>query len=68
LLRLETRRENGVRVKSVLIALLGLGHAVVLSGWELVNAEERGRPTLVVTIRPRSRRRGHCGRCGVVAP
>jgi transposase len=54
-----------VRVKSVLIALLGLGHAVVLGGWELVTGEDRQRPTLVVTIRPWARR---CGRCGEVTP
>jgi len=58
-----------VRVKSVLIALLGLGHAVVLVAWELVTAGEEGqRPNLVVRIRPRARRRGRCGRCGAVAP
>jgi transposase len=58
-----------VRVKSVLIALLGLGHAVVLSGWELVTAgKDRQRSTLVVTVRARAGRRGRCGRCGVVAP
>ena len=58
-----------MRVKSVLIVLLGLGHAVVLSGWELVaTGEQRSRPTLVVWVRSTARRKGRCGRCGVVAP
>jgi transposase len=57
-----------VRVKSVLIALLGLGHAVVLVGWELVGGGSGDRPRLVVTIREPARRRRRCGRCGVVAP
>jgi len=58
-----------VRVKSVLIALVGLGRAVVLCGWELVAGGEDGqRPNLVVRIRPRARRRGRCGRCGAGAP
>ena len=57
-----------MRVKSVLIALLGFGHAVVLCGWELVTGEADERAKLVVTVRPRARRRGRCGRCGAVAP
>ena len=57
-----------MRVKSVLIVLLGLGHAVVLCGWELVSGEEGRRPTLVVSVRQRRRSRGRCGRCGVAAP
>jgi len=68
LAKLETRRENGVRVKSVLIASLRLGHAVVLVAWELVSGEAGERAKLVVTVRPRARRRGRCGRCGAVAP
>jgi transposase len=68
LLRLETSSENGVRVKSVLIALLGLGHVVVLCGWELVTGEADERAKLVVRVRPRARRWGRCGRCGAVAP
>jgi transposase len=58
-----------VRVKSVLIALLGLGHAVVLVGWELVGGAGSGdRPRLVVTVREPARRRRRCGRCGAIAP
>lgn len=56
-----------MRVKSVLIALLGLGHAVVLCGWELVTVEGGGRPKLVVTVGARRRTRGRCGRCGTTA-
>ena len=57
-----------MRVKSVLIALLGLGHVVVLGGWELVaTSEDRSRATLVVRVRSRATK-GRCGRCGVVAP
>ena len=55
-----------MRVKSVLGTLLGLCTAVVISGFELVDAAER--PKLVVKVRLRSRRRGRCGRCGSVAP
>ena len=57
-----------MRVKSVLIALLGLGHAVVLCGWEFVTGEAGERAKLVVTVRPRARRRGRCGRCEATAP
>ena len=57
-----------MRVKSVLIALLGLGTAVVLTGWELVESFEGGRPKLVVGLRRRSKARGRCGRCNVSAP
>jgi transposase len=57
-----------VRVKSVLIALLGLGHAVVLGGFELVHGEGGGRPKLVVTVRPRRRSSGRCGRCDALSP
>jgi len=57
-----------VRVKSVLIALLGLGTAVVLVRWKLVDGADGGRPKLVVWLRRRTGTRGHCGRCGVRAP
>jgi transposase len=54
-----------VRVTSVLRKLLGLCGSVVISGFELIEAE---RAKLVVTLRRRSTTRGRCGRCGVVAP
>jgi hypothetical protein len=57
-----------VRVESVLIALLGLGTAVVLAGWELVEGSDAGRPKLVVSVRRGCGGRGRCGRCNVRAP
>jgi transposase len=58
-----------VRVKTVLRKLLGLGRAVVLDGWELVEAGGEGiRPRLVVRVRTRAGRRARCGRCGALAP
>ncbi len=57
-----------MRVKSVLIALLGLGTAVVLTGWELVEGSDAGRPKLVVSLRKRCGTRGRCGRCNMSAP
>ena len=42
-----------MRVKSVLIALLGLGTAVVLARWQLVDGVDSGRPKLVVRLRRR---------------
>jgi transposase len=54
-----------VRVTKLLRELLGLCHLVVIAGWEL---EAGDRPRLVVQLRLRDRRRGRCGRCGVVAP
>jgi transposase len=65
---LKSREEDGVRVKSVLIALLGLGTAVVLTGWELLEGSDTGRPKLVVSLRRRCGTRGRCGRCNVRAP
>jgi len=57
-----------VRVKSVLIALLGLGTAVVLVRWQLVVGADGNRPKLVVWLRRRAGTRGCCGRCGLRAP
>ena len=58
-----------MRDKSVLSAVLGLARSVVVVGWELVApATPRGRPTLVVSVRVRARRRGRCGKCGMGAP
>jgi transposase len=54
-----------VRVKSVLIKLLGLGITVVVTGW---NLEEGERAKLVVWVRRKAGVHGRCGRCGVVAP
>ena len=69
MLRLETRRENGVRTSSVLRSVLGLERSVVIGPFELVEpVSDGGRPTLVVSVRTRARRRGRCGRCGAVAP
>jgi transposase len=54
-----------VRVTKLLRGLLGLGHLVVICGWQLVPGD---RPTLRVTVRLRGRRRARCGRCGQPSP
>jgi transposase len=53
-----------VRVTKVLKAICGLGREVVVRGFELVEGD---RPRLVVSVRPKVRRRGRCGRCGELA-
>lgn len=50
-----------MRVAKLLRGLLGLGHLVVICGWQL---ESGDRPKLTVTVRLRGRRRGRRGRCG----
>jgi transposase len=58
-----------VRDNSVVRKLLGLCVlTVVVVGRELVEDAGGGRPNLVVWVRRRARRRGRCGRCGVLAP
>jgi transposase len=58
-----------VRVPTVLKRLLGLGRAVVVRSWELVEpATADGRPKLVVSVRTKAGRRGRCGRCGEISP
>jgi hypothetical protein len=51
-----------VRVKKVLMALLGLCRETVVRSWAL--HDDGVRPRVVVWLRTRSRRRGRCGRCG----
>jgi len=53
-----------VRVKKVLIAVLGLCRETVIRCWELHDGD---RPRLEVWLRMRVRRRGRCGRCGTLA-
>ncbi|MCA1694127.1 MAG: ISL3 family transposase [Actinobacteria bacterium] len=53
---------------TVLRKLLGLGRAVVVSAWELVDAGESARPKLVVRVRTKVGARGRCGRCSTVSP
>ena len=50
-----------MRVTKLLRGLLGLGHLVVISGWELHPGD---RAKLTVSVRVRQRWRGRCGRCG----
>jgi transposase len=57
-----------VRVKKVLRSVLGLCRAVVLGDWELCDDRDGARSRLVVRVRVKAGRRGHCGRCGTVAP
>ena len=53
-----------MRVKKVLIAMLGLCRETVVCCWELHDGE---RPRIEVGLRTRVRRRGRCGRCGALA-
>ncbi|MBK5224032.1 MAG: transposase family protein [Acidimicrobiia bacterium] len=53
-----------MRVKKVLMAVLGLCRETVVRSWELHDGE---RPRLEVRIRAKVRRRGRCGRCGELA-
>lgn len=54
-----------MRVTKLLRGLLGLGHLVVIGGWNF--DAEADRPKLTVTVRLRQRRRGRCGRCAKTA-
>jgi transposase len=61
--------DEGVRATTVLKKLLGLGPAVVVRSWELVESRaEVERPRLVVSVRTKAGRRGRCGRCGEISP
>ena len=53
-----------MRVKKVLMAVLGLCRETVVVGWELRDGE---RPKVEVWLRLKARRRGRCGRCGELA-
>ncbi len=54
-----------MRVKKILIAVLGLYRETVIRAWELRDGE---RPRLLVWVRTKVARRGRCGRCGQLAP
>lgn len=54
-----------MRVSKLLRAILGFTREVVILGVELVDG---ARPRLRVHVRPKVRRRGRCGRCGVLGP
>jgi transposase len=58
------RGGHGVRVKKVLMAMLGLCRETVVRGWELRDGD---RPRVEVWLRTKARRRGRCGRCGALA-
>jgi transposase len=58
------RGENGVRVKKVLMAVLGLCRETVIRAWKLHDGD---RPRVEVWLRVKARRRGRCGRCGELA-
>jgi transposase len=53
-----------VRVSKVLKAICGFTREVVIVGVEVVEGD---RPRVDVHVRPKARRRGRCGRCGVLA-
>jgi transposase len=58
-----------VRIKKVLMVVLGLCRGVVVCGWELEDGGGPGvRARLVVWVRVRAGRHGRCGRCGAGAP
>ena len=54
-----------MRVTKLLRGLLGLGHLVVIAGWQF---ETGDRAKLTVTVRLRAGRRHRCGRCGRCSP
>jgi len=58
------RGGHGVRVKKVLMAVLGLCRETVIWAWELPDGD---RARIEVWVRLRARRRGRCGRCGEFA-
>ena len=53
-----------MRVKKVLMAVLGLCRETVVVAWELHDGD---RPLVEVWLRTKARRRGRCGRCGELA-
>ncbi len=58
-----------MRVKTLLMKLLGLGRATVVAGWTLIDTGADQRPRLDVRVRRRNTRgRGLCGRCGAPSP
>ena len=58
-----------MRIKKVLMVVLGLCRGVVVCGWELEDGGGPGvRARLVVWVRVRAGRHGRCGRCGAGAP
>ena len=52
-----------MRVKKLLMKVLGFCSETVIGGWQLEEPDGR-RPRLTVWIRAKVRRRGRCGRCG----
>lgn len=54
-----------MRVKKVLMAVLGLCRETVIQAWDLRDGD---RPRVEVWLRIKARRRGRCGRCGELAP
>ena len=56
-----------MRFTKVVKKLLGLAREVVIRSCELVESQD-SRPTLVVHVRLKHRRRGKCGRCGSLSP
>ena len=57
-----------MRFTKILRLALGLGRAVVITGWELVDGGDARRACLVVSLRRRAHERGRCGRCDGQAP
>jgi len=53
-----------VRVKKVLMAVLGLCRETVVGAWQVHDGD---RPLVEVWLRVKARRRGRCGRCGELA-
>lgn len=57
-----------MRFNKVVRAMLGLVWAVVIVSWEVEAEEWRGRPNLLVMVRPRKAWKPRCGKCQAVAP
>ena len=53
-----------MRVKKILMKMLGLCRETVVVGWELFDGD---RPRVEVRVRVKAGRRGRCGRCGELA-
>lgn len=56
-----------MRITRILKNLLGFDKSVVIVDWELHEQTKESRAELIVWVRPKFRRRGHCGRCGKLA-
>jgi hypothetical protein len=61
--KVEDDEESSVRVKKLLMKMLGFCSETVIRDWQL-DEPDGERPVLTVWVRIKNRRRGRCGRCG----